>query len=247
LKKIAIFAEGQTEQIFVREFLLRVLDPAKLSFECLELKAHRFSVVPYKYANPHAEIHFMIIDVHGDEGVLSSVREREKDLIEKSGYERIIAMRDMYTEAYIKRSPGRIDDSVTEDFIRSHNAIIQNMTYPSQIRLHFAIMEVEAWFLGMYNLFSKVDPILTVEYIREKLNIDLTITDPQKEYYRPSQQVSMICELCGRSYSKRKDEVESICSNMESADFENARENGKCRCFTDFYGEIVSYYQTSLS
>ena len=237
-----MFTEGQTEQIFVRELLLRVLDPAKLSFECLELKAHRFSIVPYKYPNPHAEIHFMIIDVHGDEGVLSSIREREKDLIEKSGYESIIAIRDMYTEAYAKRSPGRIDDSLNADFIRSHNAIIQNMAYSTQIRLHFAIMEVEAWFLGMYNLFSRIDHILTVEYIRERLSIDLTITDPQREYFRPSQQISMICELCGRSYSKKRDEVESICSNMESADFENAIEDDRCGCFADFYQEIVGFH-----
>lgn len=241
MKKIAIFAEGQTEQIFIREFLLRVLDPAKLSFECLELKAHRFSPVPYKYPNPHAEIHFMIIDVHGDEGVLSSIKEREKDLIEKSGYDRIVAIRDMYSEAYVKRSPDRIDDSVTKDFICNHNAIIRNMTYSGQIRLYFAIMEVEAWFLGMYNLFSKIDPILTVEYIREKLSVDLTTTDPQKEFYKPSEQVSIICELCGRSYGKKRDEVESVCSKMRSEDFENAKENGRCQCFADLYQEVISY------
>ena len=247
MKKFAVFAEGQTEQIFVRELLLRVLDPAKLSFECLELKAQTFHVVPYKYVNPHAEIHFMIIHVHGDEGVLSSVRDREKDLIEKSGYERIIAIRDMYSEAYAKRSPGRINDSVTADFIHSHNAIIQNMTYPAKIRLHFAIMEIEAWFLGMYNLFSKVDYILTADHIREQLSIELTITDPQKEYYRPSHQISRICELCGRTYSKKRDEVESICSNMELVDFENAIENGRCECFADLYREIGNFREASLS
>lgn len=247
MKKIAVFAEGQTEQIFVRELLLRVLNPAKLSFECLELKANTFSVVPYKYANPHAEIHFMMINVHGDERVLSSVREREKDLIEKSGYDRIIAIRDMYSEAYAKRSPGRINDSVTVDFLHSHNAIIQKMTYPPKIRLHFAIMEIEAWFLGMYNLFSKVDHVLTVDHIREQLGIDLTITDPQKEYFRPSHQVSMICELCGRTYSKKRDEVESICSNMELVDFENAIENSRCECFADLYQEIENFCETSLS
>lgn len=183
----------------------------------------------------------MIINVHGDERVLSSVKEREKDLIEKSGYERIIAIRDMYSEAYIKRSPGRINDSVTADFINSHNAIIQKMTYPAKIEIHFAIMEIEAWFLGMYNLFSKINPVLTVNHIREQLGIDLIITDPQKEYFSPSHLVSRICELCGRTYSKKRDEVESICSNVELVDFENAIENGRCECLADLYQEIRNF------
>ncbi len=240
MKTIAIFAEGLTEQVFVREFLLRIFDPAKLSFECLELKAHRYSAVPYKYPNPDAAIHFMILDVHGDEGVLSSIKEREKELIEKRRYDRIIGIRDMYTAAYVKRSPGRIKDSVTKDFIRNHNEIIRNMTYPERISFHFAIMEVEAWFLGMYNLFNRIDPILTADYIREKLGIDLIATDPQKEFYKPSQQVSTICELCGRSYSKKRDEVESVCRKMKSEDFENAKENGRCQCFAELYQDIIS-------
>ena len=153
----------------------------------------------------------------------------------------------MYSEAYVKRSPGLIDDSVTQEFIRNHNAIIRNMTHSSRIRLFFAIMEVEAWFLGMYNLFSRINPILTVKYIKEKLSYDLTITDPQKEFHKPSEQISLICGLCGGSYSKKRGEVERVCSKMTPGDFENAIENGRCRCFADLYQEIVSYYQTSLS
>lgn len=241
MKRIAIFAEGQTELIFIRDFLLRVLDPSNLSFECYVLLAHKHSPIPYKYSSPSADIHFMIIDVHGDGGVLSSIKEREKNLIEKRGYDRIIGLRDMYSEYYIKLSPNVINEAVSNQIIENHNLTIEKMTYSDRIKLYFAIMEVEAWFLGMYNLFSKIDQMLTLACIKENLNIDLQTIDPQRKFYKPSELVHSILELCGRAYSKKEDEIESICSPMTTEDFDNAKENGRCKCFADFYQEISGY------
>jgi len=241
LKRIAIFAEGQTELIFIRHFLLKVLDPSKISFECHELLAHKLSNVPYSYSNPSAEIHFLILEVHGDEAVLSSIKEREKRLIEESGYERIIGLRDMYSDYYVKRSPGVINDQVSGLIIQQNNKTIGDMTYSDRIKLYFAIMEVEAWFLGMYTLFQKIHSVLTIEYIRQNLKIDLKTFDPQKEFYRPSDQVRSIFQLCGGEYKKKRDEIESICSNIESSDFDAARENNRCARFDAFYKELTSY------
>ena len=106
MRKVAVFTEGQSELVFVRHLLLRVADPSKLSFECHELLAGRLSPVPYRYCGANPEVHFMIVNVHCDEGVLSSIRQREKGLIEKSGYEGILGLRDMYSAAYTRRSGG---------------------------------------------------------------------------------------------------------------------------------------------
>ncbi len=241
MKRIAVFAEGQTELIFIRDFLLKVLDPSKISFECLELIAHQDSPVPYKYSSPSAEIHFLILNVRGDEGVLSSIKERERKLIQENGYERIIGLRDMYSEEYTKLSPGKIDDYVSNAITQRHNQIIEEMAHPERIKLYFAIMEIEAWFLGMYYLFQKIDSALTVDYIEKKLGINLVIIDPQKEFYRPEDQVNSILQLCGREYKKKWAEIESICSHIDSLDYDAARENARCVCFDDFYQEIVSY------
>lgn len=240
LKKIAIFTEGQTELIFVRWFLLRLIDNSKLSFECRELLAHKESPVPYKHFCPDPQIYFRIINVHGEEGVLSSIREREKQFI-NAGYDEIIGLRDMYSETYLKLSPKRINGVITNMIINNHQSTIRKMTNWNRIKLYFAIMEVEAWFLGMYNLFQKIDPILTVEFIRQNLNIDLKTTDPQKKFYKPSDQLDSIYALCERKYGKKRDEIESICSKMELADYYNARENGRCKCFDAFYQEIRGY------
>jgi hypothetical protein len=239
LKKIAIFAEGQTELIFIRSLLLKVLDPSKLSFECFELIAHKDSPVPYKYSSPNADLHFLILNVQGDGEVLSSIKDREKGLIQGSGYDRIIGLRDMYCDEYVKRSPGVINNQVSNLIIERHNQTIENLTHPDRIKLCFAIMEIEAWFLGMHDLFKKIDSFLTVENIKQKLNIDLITADPQKQFYRPSDQVNSIFQLCGREYKKKQGEIECICNKIDSSDLDAARENSRCSCFDDFYKEIV--------
>lgn len=242
MRKVAIFAEGQTELIFVREFLLRLIDPSKLSLECYELLAHnKLSSVPFSYSSPSPEVHFMIIDTHGDEGVLSSISEREKNLIEKGGYEKIIGLRDMYSKAYRKLSPGIINDNVSSQFVQSHNSTIQKMTYHDRIKLYFAIMEIEAWFLAMYDIFQRIDSLLTVEYIEEKLRFNLREVDPQKEFYRPSNQVRDVFLLGERQYDKKKSEIENITSRMVLGDFDNAKENNRCSCFDAFYQEMRGY------
>jgi len=238
LRKIAVFTEGLTELIFARWFLLRVIDNSKLSFECIELLAHSESPAPYAYRCPDPQVYFHIINVHGDEGVLSSIREREKQLI-SAGYDQIIGLRDMYSETYMKLSPQKINDDITNRIINSHRASIEQMANRDKIKLFFAIMELEAWFLGMYNLFRKIDPVLTVDFIKEKLGIDLQSVDPQREFYKPSEQLGLIHVLCGRKYGKKREQIESICSKMEARDFDNAGENGRCRCFDEFYEEIA--------
>jgi hypothetical protein len=240
LKRIAIFTEGQTELIFIRNFLLKVLDLSKISFECHELLAHKISPVSYQYPNPYADTHFLILDVHGDERVMSSIKEKEKDLIENKGYERIIGLRDMHSALYAKRAHGVINDRISNMIIQSHEYTVRAMTYSDRIKLYFAIMEIEAWFLGMCNLFRKIDPILTVEYIKQKLGIDLVACDPQKDFYKPSDQINSIFQLCGRGYKKKQDEIESICSKIDSSDFDAAKENGRCKCFNDFYKAITT-------
>jgi hypothetical protein len=239
LKRIAIFAEGQTELIFIRNLLLWVLDPSKISFECFELIAHKLSNVPFSYPNPNADVHFLVLNVHGDEGVLSSIKEREQNLIEKRGYERIIGLRDMYCDEYVRRSPGVIDNQISNLMIQRHNQTVGYMIHSDKIKLYHAIMEIEAWFLGMYHLFSKIDSNLTVENIKQKLGIDLITTDPQQLFFKPSDQVNSIFQLCGGEYKKKQGEIEHICSKIDASDLDNARENNRCSCFSDFHNEII--------
>ncbi len=60
MKKVAVFVEGQAEQIFVRDLLFYLFDPAKFSFECLRLHAKQLEDVPYSYGSEDAEVYFRL-------------------------------------------------------------------------------------------------------------------------------------------------------------------------------------------
>jgi len=99
MKKIAIFVEGQTELITVREFLLREFDYT-VKIECRTLfKPGKFNKAPYDYNSSDAEFHFQIVNVGNDTAVLQRILEREKHMW-NSGYEKIIGLRDMYSQIY---------------------------------------------------------------------------------------------------------------------------------------------------
>ena len=158
----------------------------------------------------------------------------------ENGFEKIIALRDMYSQNYRRRAGAEINDRVTNQFITEWQRTIQRMSNPSQIKMHISIMELEAWFLGMYNIFERIDSKLTVDYIADKLGFNLKSVDPQKEFFHPKEKLSLVLALADRQYGKSRDEVENICSQITPTDFCNALENGRCGSFRDFYEEILN-------
>ena len=70
----------------------------------------------------------------------------------------------MYSRQYRTQTHHKIDASISEKFIQAAKNTIEKMSQPDQINFHFAIMEIEAWFLGMYTLFAKIDPRLTISF-----------------------------------------------------------------------------------
>lgn len=237
MKRVVVITEGQTEVIFVRALLLRLFDPSKISFECITLNADKMQRVR-EYEGYCPEVHYEIINVQNDERVLAKIKEMEVSLVEKGRYDKIIGLRDMYSSEYDKRSHGVIDRNLTKQIMDEQNAIIAGMRYKSMIRLHYCIMEIEAWFLSMYNLFQKIHSDLSADNIASKLGYDLRVIDPQEKFFKPSKNLSDIFELVGGEYKKKKSDVEGITSKMDIKDFENAREENRCSCFNDFCQEI---------
>lgn len=240
MKKIAIFTEGQSELMFIRYLLLTIIDNSRLSYECIKLKSERTYHYPYiKYDSPDPDFYFIIINVGNDERVLSSIKEREEGLFGK-GYHEIIGLRDMYCEVYDKRSTGRIDNGLSEQFINRSTNVISDMSNPEAISLFFSIMELEAWFLSMYNLFQKINPALTLEYIERECGYNLKNIDPQTNFYRPSNEIIRIMNLIGIDYDKHIEDIDRITNRMEGSDYTDAFENERCQNFMLFYQKIQS-------
>lgn len=58
MKKIAIFVEGKTELIFVRDYLFKVFGYEKISLICFKLQGGKQNEIPYSYSSPSSELYF---------------------------------------------------------------------------------------------------------------------------------------------------------------------------------------------
>lgn len=239
MRKTAIFVEGQTELIFVREYLLRFFAYQNIDLECRTLFSDgKFESAEYDFPNKEAEFHFQIINVGGDTAVLSRMLKREMYLYQ-AGYEKIIGLRDMFTEEYLKKS-ATVDPKLNTKFIEaSQNAIQRVAAQPKKITLCFATMETEAWVLGMFELFERMDEKLTPEFIHENLEFNLKETDPENYFFQPSKNLDEIFQLIGKAYGKKKGDVEAIANISQKEDFENLLKKSVCSTFNRFHEAIL--------
>ncbi len=236
MRKVAIFTEGHSELIFVRHLLHLLFGYESLSFECFKLHAHDLQEQPYGYSPPDPDFYFLLVNVGNDSRVVSAIRDREAGLFSE-GYEHIIGLRDMYSEEYCDRSQVR-DDTVIQEFANSQNAVIAKLGCPDKIQIHFAIMEFEAWLLAMYDLFQKIDRLLTVEHIDVELGFDLRNIDPEREFFHPTIQFGQILNLVGRRYGKSEDQLEGIVSKIVPEDLQMAVENHRCMTLASFLAKL---------
>lgn len=239
MEKVAVFVEGQSELIFLRNILFHLIDPSKFSFRCLRLHAEREHDVEYTYTSPRAEVYFQIINVGNDEKVLSAIKDRVPFLFNK-GFSKIIGLRDLLSKTYRGENGGKINEGLNQKYIDKAQGIVATLTDAHRIHLHFSIMELEAWWLSMYNLLAKINNVLTVDFINRNLGYDLSQIDPQTQFLHPSVELDKILKFAGLSYNKSFSEVENITSKIEPTDIENAIENERCRSFKAFCDDVIS-------
>ena len=240
--KTAIFVEGQTELIFVREFLLRYFEYQDISLQCFSLvSGGSMENVPYDFPLTGAKFYFQIINVGNDRAVLSNLLKREKSIWDK-GFHRIIGLRDMYSAEYRKAAKNRaINPDVSAKFIAGHQDEIHgSASRPGDVFFRFAIMETEAWLLGLQQVFEMVDERLTAAFIQQNLGFDLESIDPEVEFFHPASVVEQIFGLADRAYRKKEGDVEAVVSGLGKADYQSLLNSHKCASFRRFFEAIPS-------
>lgn len=231
-KKIAVFVEGQTELIFVREYLLRQFNYA-VEIQCRTLFSDgKFSSAEYDFQCPNASLLFQIINVGNDNAVISRMLKREEHLWE-TGFSSIICLRDMYCRAYREEST-TISQELNKKFINGANETLKHAKRPEQIDFVFAIMEVEAWFLGLPTIFTSMNPTLTCEYINQELGVNLSVIDPESAVFHPADLVRRIYALVGSNYSKHKSDIEAIAAFLTVQNIEVLCLSQKCSSLGTF-------------
>jgi len=238
MRKIAVFVEGQTELIFTRYLLMQHFE-SEIAFTCFRLyKKGQYQPVSYNYENPNSIFHYRLYLVGNDEGVVEELLMMENKLWNE-GFEKIIALRDMYSRFYREFSAS-ISAEINNKFIEKYQKTIQKRaSKPNQIHFRFSIMEVEAWFLGMNSLFEKIEPILTTAYIQENLGYNLDEIDPERFFFNPADNVSDIFSLAGRKYNKKIGDSEAICSNISLTDIMGLLDQPKCNSYNEFLNALI--------
>jgi len=239
VNKIAIFVEGQSELVFIRNLLRQLFDNSSIVFDCIKLHGSQTVDIPYKHCPPEPTAYFQIINVENDSKVLSAIKEREQKLFQ-NGFSKIIGLRDMYSKEYRKRVEGCINDEVNNKFVESHDNVISFMSSPEKISFHFSIMEIEAWWLGMETLFEKVDSRLNSQFIGEYLDFFLESIDPETSFFHPAETLKQILALVNIPYDKKLGQVESITSKISIEDVETLLRTEKCASFKKFYESLLS-------
>jgi len=243
MKKIAIFVEGQTEKIFVREFLLRLFqwNSNAISLECFNLFRNddlENSEYPFPdVINENSDFYFQILNIGNDKSVLSRMKNREK-YYWSLGFDKIIGLRDMYSKDYRKIST-IIDKAVNQEFISNHQSIIsENFEQPEKVKFIFAIMEIETWFLALSEILPRIDIRMNRENIKSTLGYDLELIDPQSYFFQPAKDLNDIFGLANRKYDKHKGDIEHLMRISTKEDFENLWLKDKCNSYKEFYNTI---------
>ncbi len=240
VSKVAVFVEGQAEHIFVREMLLKWYnyDCNKLGIDCYFLKAGEDREAPYSWGSHDSEHYFQIVNVGNDNSVLSTMLKRA-DGLKNAGFSLLLGLRDMFCDNYHKAAQSRmIRPDINARFMASHQKQIDDKGCTGFIRFHFAIMEVEAWLLGMPGLLTRVDGRLTDEWIKDECKYDMA-SDPEISCYHPAAVLDKIYGSIGLSYDKHEGDISKITSCMDNGMVEGLLMSWKCSSFKTFVADLM--------
>lgn len=244
--KIAVYVEGQTELIFVRELLKMWYNynQSEIGFRCYNLRNAEAPGFPaeYGYGSEQSANFYEIINVGTDTSVLS-VAIKNGHRHQNLGYSHVVALRDMFSDNYHKevhklRGARMIHPPLNERFITGAEKSIEQKGFSGYIHINFAIMEVECWLLGMGWYLEKEDPNLTQEYLLVSHGLDLD-ADQETTIYHPAGQLKEIYRTIGKNYDKHSGDVCSIMAKLEKTDFEMLLDLPKCKSFNQFISNLI--------
>jgi hypothetical protein len=133
--KTAIFVEGQSELIFVRELIIKMFDYQNVWIECYTLfNDTNLNPTEYSFRSPEFQFYFQILNIGNDKKVISSILKREKLLFGGTApFQTIIGLRDMYSKEYREMAKdAKIDNALNRKFIENHNNTIKTKSSHSE-------------------------------------------------------------------------------------------------------------------
>lgn len=195
MHKLAVFVEGQTEQLFVEQFVKAVAGRHNVTVETC--KAHGGGrkgprqVTILTAADAGGRKYYVLIhDSASDGRVASDIRENYDSLV-RAKYSRIVGLRDVYPQprARIPAMRTAIDSVLPKGKVPVH--------------LILCVMEIEAWFIGEYTHFAEIDARITSQRASEIIGTDVLTLDVES-IDEPTATLKRIYSLAERRYYSKK-------------------------------------------
>lgn len=197
MSAFAIFVEGQTELVFVESLLFALFGYQGLRIEREEQYAGIYRNIGFRGAPPENTYHhILLVNCAHDGKVLPAIQERANKL-RNAGYDRIIGLRDIYP---------RPNDELEEICGLIANLLV---SMPLPCKIVIAVREIEAWFIADTEHFVLYDPLLTSEFIQQKIGVDVTQQDVE-QIPHPAKLLGKIYNLVGGTYGKKLREAHRV-------------------------------------
>jgi hypothetical protein len=161
-----------------------------------------FTVMRAAHVDRQTDYYVLIYDCGGESNVKGYLMSQREKLV-ASGYTRILGLRDVY--------PTFTREEVPRLIRGLNHQLPQKKAFT---RIHLAIMETEAWFLGEYHHLKKISPRLTPEFIEKHLGFN-----PRKqnmeERNQPARDMKTVYQLAGHDYTKKRDRLNAVVGKLD--------------------------------
>lgn len=187
MRKIAIFVEGLTEQLFAEKLVTSLVADRVVSIE-LTRRVGNFVQIKVNFGDDNADAFVLIADCASDGQVKTQIRDRYKTLV-AAGYDAIIGLRDVYPleRSDVPKLQAMLSVGIPEG--------------PLVPEMFLAVMEVEAWFLAERTHFERIDKKLSEDFIVDN-GIDIVGTRSH-DWDHPADTLDKIYQLAGARYVGR--------------------------------------------
>lgn len=207
MKKVAVFVEGQTEQVFADELVRHIFGHAKVAVEILQFSgkegSRRIHTIRSVNRASSMEYLFRIYDCQGG-GENSTVK---SDIIEQfsklkmESFSYIIGIRDVYP----------LQDMSKLKMMLNKNLPLDPVT---PITIFLAVREIEAWFMAEENHYHLINEALAISTVNSIVGFDIT-NDSTESIDHPAVVLKHIYQSVGKNYTKKKWETERIVYNLD--------------------------------
>ena len=238
--KFAVYVEGKAEMLFVADVLSKYsnYDSQVVGFQCINLNADDFEYVQYPVqGDENSETYYQIVNVNNDNRVISKLKQDIPNLT-KQGFEIIIGLRDVFGADYdtICNKQQVIDRELIAEMyaIQSEQIRFDGV----DTKLHFAIMEYEAWMMALLNKFIKSKGGRP-EDVFKAAGVDYD-SDFEETVYHPYNKVQKIYQAVNATYGKHEADYLSFLASLTKEDYEVLRLSGRCASFRSFIDSLLS-------